>query len=77
MGRALKQKVAFQDMPFDVFRGLGFPGADDLGNMFEYQALLGDEFLKTRDPALSRSLDPELLSFDDWLSANAGRIPTG
>ena len=77
MGRALKQKVAFQDVPFDVFRGLGFPGADDLGNMFQYQALLGDAFLKTRDPALSRSLDPELLSFDDWLSANAGRIPIG
>ena len=71
------RKFAFQDVPFDVFRGLGFPGADDLGNMFQYQALLGDAFLKTRDPALSRSLDPELLSFDDWLSANAGRIPIG
>jgi len=77
MGRALERKVSFQDLPFDVFRGLGFPGADDLGNMFEYQALLGDEFLKTRDLPLSRSLDPDLLSFDNWLSTNASRMPIG
>ena len=31
-------KVEFTDMPFDVYRGLGFPGAEDLGNMFQYQA---------------------------------------
>jgi uncharacterized protein YbjT (DUF2867 family) len=74
MGRALGRKVAFQDVPFDVYRGMGFPGADDLGNMFQYQALLGDEFLRTRDPVLSRSLNPELLTFDAWLSANAARM---
>ena len=51
MGRALGRKVVFQDVPFDVYRGLGFPGADDLGNMFQFQAILGDEFMKSRDPA--------------------------
>src|SRR5438105_6099477 len=50
MGRALGRKVVFQDVPFDVYRGLGFPGADDLGNMFQFQAILGDEFMKSRDP---------------------------
>jgi uncharacterized protein YbjT (DUF2867 family) len=75
MGRALGRDVAFQDVPFDVYRGLGFPGAEDLGNMFQYQALLGDEFLRSRDPGLSRSLNPELLNFDAWLAANAGRMP--
>jgi uncharacterized protein YbjT (DUF2867 family) len=75
MGRALGQKVAFSDVPFDVFRGLGFPGAEDLGNMFHYQALLGEEFLRARDVALSRSLHPGLLDFDAWLAANAARMP--
>jgi uncharacterized protein YbjT (DUF2867 family) len=77
MGRALGKKVEFQDVPFDIYRGLGFPGADDLGNMFEYQAILGDEFLRSRDVQRSRALNPELQSFDAWLAANIGRIPIG
>jgi uncharacterized protein YbjT (DUF2867 family) len=77
MGRALGRKVDFQDVPFSVYRGLGFPGADDLGNMFEFQAILGDEFLRGRDVQRSRALNPELLSFDAWLAANIGRIPIG
>jgi len=75
MARALGQKVEFADVPFDVYRGLGFPGAEDLGNMFQYQAILGDEFLKDRDVAASRALNPALLDFDAWLAANAARIP--
>jgi len=75
MTRALGRKVNFQDVPFDVYRGLGFPGAEDLGNMFQFQAILGEEFLRSRDAAVSRSLNPELLNFDAWLTANASRIP--
>ena len=77
MTRALGHKVHFQDVPFDVYRGLGFPGAEDLGNMFQFQAILGDEFLRSRDPECSRSLNPNLLTFDAWLAANAGRMPIG
>lgn len=77
MGRAMGSTMTFQDVPFNVYRGLGFPGAEDLGNMFEYQALAGDTFLKSRDVALSRALNPELQSFEMWLAANAGRIPMG
>jgi uncharacterized protein YbjT (DUF2867 family) len=74
-GRALGRKVDFQDVPFDVYRGLGFPGADDLGNMFQFQAIRGEEFLRSRDVELSRSLNPALQSFDAWLATNAGRVP--
>ena len=75
MGAALGEKVIFQDVPFDVYRGLGFPGAEDMGNMFHYQQLLGPAFLKARDPKLSRELNPELLDFDGWLRTNARSIP--
>ena len=75
IGRALGRKVTFQDVPFDVYRGLGFPGAEDIGNMFQFQAILGDEFVRSRDPERARSLNPELLSFDAWLQANAARVP--
>lgn len=73
--RALGAKVDFYDMPFDAYRALGFPGVDDLGNMFQYQALFNDEFCRSRDVALSRSLDPELLSFAAWLERNGAKIP--
>lgn len=75
MGRALRREVRFEDVPFDAYRALGFPGADDLGNMFQFQAIRGEAFLRDRDPALSRSLAPDLLDFDAWLAANASRIP--
>jgi uncharacterized protein YbjT (DUF2867 family) len=77
MERALGRRVRFNDVPFDVYRGLGFPGAEDLGNMFQFQAILGDEFLRRRDPVHARALNPELLSFDAWLGANASRMPIG
>lgn len=75
MAAALGRKVNFVDVPFDVYRGLGFPGAEDLGNMFQFHAILGDEFLRSRDPQLARSLNPALLDFEAWLAANIGRIP--
>jgi len=75
MTNSLGRKISFNDVPFDVYRGLGFPGAEDLGNMFQYQAILGDEFSRSRDPVVSRSLNPGLLSFDAWLARNKGRIP--
>lgn len=75
MARALGRPVTFQDVPFEVYRGLGFPGAADMGNMFQYQAILGEEFYRTRDPELARSLNPALTDFDTWLAANASRIP--
>ena len=75
LSKALGQKVAFYDMPFDAYRALGFPGADDMGNMFEYQMLLGPKFLEARDPKLTRELNPNTRDFDAWLAANAGRMP--
>jgi uncharacterized protein YbjT (DUF2867 family) len=73
--RHLGVPVSFYDMPFEDYRALGFPGADDMGNMFEYQAILGDEFNRHRSPELARSLNPALQTFDEWLKANASRIP--
>jgi uncharacterized protein YbjT (DUF2867 family) len=75
--RHLKMPISFYDMPFDDYRALGFPGADDMGNMFEHHALLGETFRQHRSPDVARSLNPALQSFDTWLTANASRIPLG
>ncbi|HEY0873599.1 MAG TPA: NmrA family NAD(P)-binding protein [Vicinamibacterales bacterium] len=75
--RHLGVPVSFYDMPFDEYRALGFPGADDMGNMFEHHAILGEKFRRNRSPEVARSLNPALQSFDTWLGANASRIPLG
>ena len=69
--------MTFTDIPFEVYRGLGFPGADDLANMFQVQALFEEAFLENRDVAQSRALNPELSSFDAWLAENAEKISIG
>jgi uncharacterized protein YbjT (DUF2867 family) len=75
--RAFGEPVGFRDMPFDEYRALGFPGADDMGNMYQFQAILGEEFLRLRSPELTRALAPEAQRFETWLAANASRIPLG
>jgi uncharacterized protein YbjT (DUF2867 family) len=75
MSKALGQEVRYNAVPFDVYRGLGFPGAEDLGNMFHFNHDFADEFCRVRDLAFSRSLNPKLQTFEAWLSANKDRIP--
>ena len=40
LGRALGQEIRYNDVPPDVYRGFGFPGAEDLGNMFQFLSLI-------------------------------------
>jgi uncharacterized protein YbjT (DUF2867 family) len=73
--RALGQPVTHAAVSPEVYRGFGFPGADDLGNMFQVKRDFEKEFRAPRSVEFSRSLNPELQSFDQWLAANASRIP--
>jgi uncharacterized protein YbjT (DUF2867 family) len=73
--RTLGREVGYNAVPPEVFRSFGFPGADDLGNMFQYKRDFEREFTGARDLALTRSLNPAAQNFDAWLAANKGRIP--
>jgi hypothetical protein len=75
MSRALGETVRYNDIDPDAFRALGFPGADDLGNMFQFKRDFNKDFVEPRDIDLARSLNPELLDFDMWLKKYANRIP--
>ncbi|MBC8088253.1 MAG: NmrA/HSCARG family protein [Phycisphaerae bacterium] len=77
MGKAMGRTVNFYDVPFHAYRALGFPGAEDIGNMFQFQQILGQEFLDRRDPAQSRALNPQLQNFDAWLGEHAKEIAVG
>jgi uncharacterized protein YbjT (DUF2867 family) len=75
MSKAIGEKVTYQDVPADVYRGFGFPGADDMGNMFQFKRDFNDYFRGSRSVELARSLNPELQTFDQWLSRNGDKIP--
>jgi uncharacterized protein YbjT (DUF2867 family) len=72
---ALGEPVRYNAVPLDVYRGLGFPGAEDLGNMFQFYQDFEDHFARSRPVAGARALHPELQSFRAWLEANKDRIP--
>jgi uncharacterized protein YbjT (DUF2867 family) len=75
MSRALGEPVVHQDVPPEVYRGFGFPGADDMGNMFQWQRDFSDDYRRVRSVEFTRSLNPELQTFEQWLARYAGRIP--
>jgi len=77
LARVLGEEVVYQAVPPDVYRGLGFPGAEDLGNMFQFKAEFESYFCGARDLDESRALNPALQTFDQWLEKNKDRIPLG
>lgn len=75
MSEALGVKVNYNPVSPETYRQLGFPGAEDLGNMFQFKRDFEDDFVGARDIEFTRRLNPESLSFNDWLEANKDRIP--
>jgi uncharacterized protein YbjT (DUF2867 family) len=73
--RALGREVRYNDVPPEAYRKFGFPGAEDLGNMFQFNRDFADAFCAARSLEVSRALNPELQTFDQWLARNKGRIP--
>ena len=75
LAKHLGQPVMYNKIPAATFRSFGFPGADDLGNMFQFYDEFADELNKIRDVKTSKELNPSLQSFDQWLQENAKKIP--
>lgn len=71
---ALGEPVRFQSVPYDVFRSLDIPAADEVGNMFQYYGDFDQEFTGARNLDNARELNPALNSFDDWLADNVSKI---
>lgn len=77
LGKALGEEVRYNDVDPDVYRGFGFPAADELGNMFQFKRDFDAEYAGARDRDFALSLDPELQDFDAWLAVHAPQIPLG
>ncbi len=75
LSKALGEKVTYNEITPEQYRGFGFPGADDLGNMFQFYRDFDEVCNSSRNVEFSKELNPELQSFDMWLAKNAKRIP--
>ena len=61
----------------DLFRSFGFPGADEYGNMFQTYRDFEKEVNAARSVDETRKLNPQLQSFDQWLSKNKDKVAKG
>lgn len=75
LSKAVGKPVRFYAISPDAYRALGFPGADDLGNMFQFKRDFNEQFVAARSLETTRSLYPSTLTFEAWLGKYAGQIP--
>lgn len=59
----------------DVYRSFGFPGADEMGNMFQVYRDFEKQVVGARSTDLARKLNPALQTFDQWIQKNKSNIP--
>jgi uncharacterized protein YbjT (DUF2867 family) len=77
LSRALEKEIRYNNISPDVYRRMDFPGAQDIGNMFQFNRDFERDFCAARSIDVSRTLNPELQTFENWLAKNKQRIPLG
>jgi uncharacterized protein YbjT (DUF2867 family) len=75
LAAALGEEVDYHAVTPDQYRGFGFPGAEDLGNMFQFKHDFEEYYCGARNPEVARALNPALLTFREWLARWKDRIP--
>jgi uncharacterized protein YbjT (DUF2867 family) len=75
LSQFIDEPVRHVPMAHGAYAQLGFPGAEDLANMFQYYCDFNEELCAQRSVALSRELHPGVLDFRAWLAINHQRIP--
>jgi len=75
LSKALGVNVNYQAVEPDAYRSFGFPGADELGNMFQVYRDFEKEVVGARSTDLASKLNPSLLTFDEWLRKFKSKIP--
>ncbi len=75
LSEAIGEEVGYNAVPPEMYRSFGFPGAEDMGNMFQFKRDFEEMFCGTRNLEGARALNPELQNFSEWLAVNGSRIP--
>ena len=79
MGKTLSKvlgvgPVKYNAVEADAYRGFGFPGADEMGNMFQLYRDFEKEVLGARSIAETRKLNPSLQTFEQFVTKQKGSI---
>lgn len=75
LSESLGEPVRYRAISPADFRGLDFPGAADLGNMFQFKQEFEAAFCGARSVVDSRRLHPKLMTFGQWLQRHGSEIP--
>lgn len=80
MGRTLSKHLGIGPIQYhavdpDAYRGFGFPGADEMGNMFQADRDFEKQMLANRSIEETRRLNPSLLTFEQYVENNKAKIP--
>jgi len=79
MGKTLSKvlgvgPIQYNAVEADAYRGFGFPGADEMGNMFQAYRDFANEMLANRSLAESKKLNPALQSFEQFVTKQKSAI---
>ena len=66
--------IKYNAVDADVYRGFGFPGADEMGNMFQAYRDFEKEMLANRSIELARKLNPSLMTFEQFVAKKKDTI---
>ena len=74
LSEALGEQVIYQEVTPAQYRSFGFPGADDLGNMFQFYRDFEEDCCEIRNVEFAGKLNPELQDFRTWVAANKDKL---
>jgi uncharacterized protein YbjT (DUF2867 family) len=79
MGKTLSKvlgcgPVKYNAVEADVYRSFGFPGADEMGNMFQAYRDFAKEMLGNRSLDATRKLNPAVQSFEQFVTKQQAAI---
>ncbi|WP_026898383.1 NmrA/HSCARG family protein [Daejeonella oryzae] len=75
MSDVFGEEIIYNEVTPEAYRQFGFPGADDLGNMFQFNRDFEQVCCESRNIDFSKKLNPELKSFKSWLVEHKKQIP--
>jgi uncharacterized protein YbjT (DUF2867 family) len=79
MGQSLAKNLGLGSVKYnavepDVYRSWGFPGADEMGNMFQADRDFEKQMMANRNLEEARALNPALQTFDQFVNKNRDKI---
>jgi uncharacterized protein YbjT (DUF2867 family) len=79
MGQSLAKNLGLGSVKYnavepDVYRSWGFPGADEMGNMFQADRDFEKQMMANRNLEEARALNPGLQTFDQFVNKNRDKI---